>query len=61
MIQRRILKDVKQKKADTDSRKETERQERINNDKHGRGRFLEPDILTQAAIQERMDYYDRHY
>ena len=57
MIQRRILKDVKQKKADTESRKAAEKQERIDNDKHGRGRFLEPDILTQAAIQERMDYY----
>ena len=61
MIQRRILKDVKQKKADTESRKAAQKQERIDNDKHGRGRFLEPDILTQAAIQERMDYYDRHY
>jgi hypothetical protein len=61
MIQRKILKEHNMRKEEADLIKEAEKQHRIDNDKHGRGRYLEPDILTQAAIEERQESYGQNY
>jgi len=61
MIQRKILKEHNMRKEETEIIKKAEKQERIDNDKHGRGRYLEPDILTQAAIEERQESYGQNY
>ena len=41
--------------------KAVEKQQRIADDKHGRGRYFEPDILTMAAIEERQAQLDTNY
>lgn len=61
MIQRRIVKESKSKKAQQSMQKQQEKRERIENDKHGRGRFMQPDILTQAAIEERQNYHQESF
>ena len=54
MIQRRMVKEKAAHKLDAELQKEIDKRQRIENDQHGRGRYLEPDILTQAAIEERL-------
>ena len=62
MIQRRMVKEKAARKEEAELQKEVEKQQRIADDKHGRGRYFEPDILTQAAIEERqMTCKDRSY
>ena len=61
MIQRKILKEHNMRKEEAEIIKKAEKQHRIDNDKHGRGRYLEPDILTQAAIEERQQSYGENY
>jgi hypothetical protein len=61
MIQRKMVKDTDQRKYDAELQKEIVKKEKIANDKHGRGRFMQPDILTQAAIQERQESYGQNY
>jgi len=61
MIQLKILKEHNMRKEETEIIKKAEKQHRIDNDKHGRGRYLEPDILTQAAIEERQQSYGENY
>ena len=62
MIQRRMVKEKAARKEEAELQKEVEKQQRIADDKHGRGRYFEPDILTQAAIEERqMTFEDRSY
>lgn len=57
MIQRKMVKDTDQRKQEADLQKEITKKQKIANDKHGRGRFMQPDILTQAAIQERQNRF----
>ena len=57
LLQRKLVKEMDQLKDDAEIQKAIVKKQKIENDKHGRGRFLEPDILTQAAIQERQNYY----
>ena len=61
MIQRKVLKDSKSRKDESKSQKREEKRQRIENDVHGRGRFFEPDILTQAAIDERNEWYEESF
>ena len=61
MIQRKGTKDFDIRKEEADMQKKIAKRQRIENDKHGRGIYLEPDILTQAAIQERQDSYGQNY
>ena len=61
LIQRKILKEHNKSKEDREFIKQAEKQQRIDNDKHGRGRFLEPDILTQAAIGEQQQRHRESY
>jgi hypothetical protein len=61
MIQRKGAKDFDLRKEEADMQKKVVKQQKIDNDKHGRGRFMQPDILTQAAIEERNQWYDESY
>ncbi|GEM_PF-841042 len=61
LIQRRMVKIDAAKKEDLELQKEVEKQQRIADDKHGRGRYFEPDILTQAAIEERRAQLNTNY
>ena len=57
LIQRKMIKAQEAKKQEIELQKEVDKQQKIANDKHGRGRYMEPDILTQAAIEERQYYH----
>ena len=57
LIQRKMVKEQEAKKQELELQKEVDKQQKIANDKHGRGRYMEPDILTQAAIEERQYYH----
>ena len=61
MIQRKVLKYSKSRKDESKSQKREEKRQRIENDVHGRGRFFEPDILNQAAIDERNEWYEESF
>ena len=61
LIQRKGAKDFDLRKEEADMQKKAVKQQKIDNDKHGRGRFMQPDILTQAAIEERNQWYDESY
>ena len=61
MIQRKMVKEEEARKSDLELQKEVDKQQKIANDKHGRGRYMEPDILTQAAIEERQHYHRESY
>ena len=61
LIQRKVLKESKSRKEESREQKREEKRQRIENDVHGRGRFFEPDILTQAAIDERNEWYERSF
>lgn len=59
MIQRKGVKDFDIRQEEAEMQKKIVKQQKIANDKHGRGRFLAPDILAQGAIEER-NYRDDH-
>ena len=61
MIQRKYVKGSNQAKEEAEMQKEITKQQKIANDKHGRGRFIAPDILTQAAIEERQQQHNENY
>ena len=61
MIQRKYVKGSNQAKEEAEMQKEIAKQQKIANDKHGRGRFIAPDILTQAAIEERQQQHNENY
>ena len=61
LIQRTMVKNQSAIKDEKELQKEVEKQQRIADDKHGRGRYFEPDILTQAAIEERKAQLDTSY
>ena len=61
LIQRKGAKDFDLRKEEADMQKKVVKQQKIDNDKHGRGRFMQPDILTQAAIEERNQWYEESY
>ena len=48
-------------RAEKELQKAVEKQQRIADDKHGRGRFFEPDILNMAAIEERKEQLNTNY
>lgn len=57
LIQRSMVKNQSTIKAEKDLQKEVDKQQRLADDKFGRGRYMQPDILTQAAIEERQYYH----
>ena len=61
MIQRKFVKEEAARKQDKELQKEIDKQQRFAEDKHGRGRYMQPDILTQAAIEERQYYHRESY
>jgi len=61
LIQRKMVKEQDGIKSEKEIRKEVEKQVKIANDKHGRGRYMAPDILTQAAIEERQTQLNTNY
>ena len=61
LIQRSMVKKKSAVKEEKELQKEVEKQQRIADDKHGRGRYFEPDILTQAAIEERQAQLNTSY
>ena len=56
-----MVKNQSAKKDEKELQKEVEKQQRIADDKHGRGRYFEPDILTRAAIEERQAQLNTSY
>ena len=36
-------------------------QQQVDNDVYGRGRYIEPDILTQAALEENQNFSYQSY
>ena len=52
---------MEEAKEEAEMQKEIAKQQKIANDKHGRGRFIAPDILTQAAIEERQQQHNENY
>ena len=61
LIQSKLVKEQEAKKEDMQLQKEVVKQQKVANDKHGRGRYMEPDILTQAAIEERQAQLNTNY
>ena len=61
LIQRSMVKKQSAMKEEKELQKEVEKQQRIADDKHGRGRYFEPDILTMAAIEERQAQLNTNY
>ena len=61
LIQRKIVKDADKKQRELVMEKKVEKQYKIDNDKHSRGMFLEPDILAQASIEERQYSYGPNF
>ena len=61
LIQRSMVKKQSAVKEEKELQKEVEKQKRIADDKHGRGRYFGPDILTMAAIEERQAQLDTNY
>ena len=57
LIQRKMVKEQEAKKQEMELQKEVDKQQIISNDKYGRGRYMAPDVLTQAAIEERQYYH----
>ena len=61
MIQRKFVKEDAAKQQDKELQNEIDKQQRFADDNYGRGRYMQPDILTQAAIEERQYYHRESY
>ena len=61
MIQRKGVKDFDIRQEEAKMQKKIVKEQRIANDKHGRGMFLAPDILAQGAIEERNHWNEQNY
>ena len=61
MIQRKFVKEDAAKQQDKRLQNEIDKEQRFADDKYGRGRYMQPDILTQAAIEERQYYHRESY
>tara|TARA_Y100000766_G_C18870139_1_gene587817 strand:- start:153 stop:938 length:786 start_codon:yes stop_codon:yes gene_type:complete len=59
LIQTKLMKDVRENEFKAEMQGEVEKQNyqrQIDNDAYGRGRYLQPDILTQAALEENQNF-----
>lgn len=64
LIQRKMMKDIQEKKFQEEMQDAVSKhnyQQQIDNDAYGRGRYIEPDILTQASLEENQNFSYQSY
>ena len=64
LIQRKMMKDLQEKKMQEEIQQHVSKhnyQQQVDNDVYGRGRYIEPDILTQAALEENQNFSYQSY
>ena len=64
LIQRKMMKDLEEKKMQEEIQQHVSKhnyQQQVDNDAYGRGRYIEPDILTQAALEENQNFSYQSY
>ena len=64
LIQRKMMKDLAEKKMQEEMQAKMEElryKQDVANDSYGRGRYLEPDILTQSALEQNQNYQHRSF
>jgi len=64
LIQRKMMKDIQEKKFQEEMQSAVSKhnyQQQIDNDAYGRGRYIAPDILTQASLEENQNFSYQSY